>query len=98
MSFVSSRSITAEIENFQGYLNNAMAKLMSIWDEVGLKGEDVDLRRLTVVTHLKNLVDEMVKEEETTKANLFKNVAILQSELSKLCSELKVPQHQVKLK
>ena len=73
-----------------------MAKLMSIWDEVGLKGEDVDLRRLTVVTHLKNLVDEMVKEEETTKANLFKNVAILQSELSKLCSELKVPQHQVK--
>ncbi len=47
------------------------------------------------MVHLRNLLDEMVHEEESLKAKLMKNVETYGDELLKLCKELALPPHEV---
>ena len=48
-----------------------------------------------VMVHLRNLLDEMVQEEESLKTKLMRNVETYGEELLKLCKELTLPPHEV---
>ena len=47
------------------------------------------------MVHLRNLLDEMVQEEESLKTKLMRNVETYGEELLKLCKELTLPPHEV---
>ena len=45
--------------------------------------------------HLRNLLDEMVREEMALKDNLVKNIKKSKAEVARLCSELGLPTCEV---
>ena len=76
-------------------LDAALSTLHTIWDEIGICDEQKKDRANVVVLHLRNLLDEMVKEEKILKKNLMQNVETFGKELLHLCKELALPQHEV---
>uniref|UniRef100_A0A3Q3JKB1 Protein regulator of cytokinesis 1a n=1 Tax=Monopterus albus TaxID=43700 RepID=A0A3Q3JKB1_MONAL len=73
------------------YFNRTMARLQSIWEEIGIPEEQRLNRTKAVHKHIKGLLDLMIDEEEALKEKLEKNIEINHKELSKLCSELQLP-------
>ena len=78
-------------------LDAALTRLTSIWDEIGIIPEQRRERTDVVLLHMKNLLDEMVREEETLKAKLMNNVEKYGNELLKICNELQLPPHEVRV-
>ena len=76
-------------------LDSALRRLQGIWDEIGICDEQRRERTDVVLLHLRNLLDEMVNEEETLKSNLMANVQRYGTELVKLCKELAVTHKEV---
>lgn len=72
-------------------LQNAMQTLQNIWSEIGLEEEQKEERTNTVLFHLRNLLQQMVSEEEQLKATLQANVETCTQELEKLSEELGLP-------
>ncbi|XP_041849196.1 protein regulator of cytokinesis 1b isoform X5 [Melanotaenia boesemani] len=69
-------------------LNKALCHLKDIWEEIGIP-EDQRLQRTNVVkNHIKNLLDMMIKEEETLKQRLVSSIQTCRAEMEKLCLEL----------
>ncbi|XP_061886509.1 protein regulator of cytokinesis 1b isoform X2 [Entelurus aequoreus] len=72
-------------------LNKALCHLKDIWEEIGIP-EDQRLQRTNVVkNHIKNLLDMMIKEEESLKSRLVSNIQNCKTEMEKLCLELQIP-------
>nr|CAG5996601.1 unnamed protein product [Menidia menidia] len=72
-------------------LNKALCQLKDIWEEIGIP-EDQRLQRTNVVkNHIKNLLDMMIKEEESLKKRLISSIQICRTEMEKLCLELHFP-------
>ncbi|XP_049459002.1 protein regulator of cytokinesis 1b isoform X1 [Epinephelus fuscoguttatus] len=72
-------------------LNKALCHLKDIWEEIGIP-EDQRLQRTNVVkNHIKNLLDMMIKEEESLKKRLINSIQICRTEMEKLCLELQLP-------
>ncbi|XP_076594811.1 protein regulator of cytokinesis 1b isoform X1 [Chaetodon auriga] len=72
-------------------LNKALCALKDIWEEIGIP-EDQRLQRTNVVKdHIKNLLDMMIKEEESLKKRLIHNIGTCKTEMEKICLELQLP-------
>ncbi|XP_068166548.1 protein regulator of cytokinesis 1b isoform X2 [Antennarius striatus] len=72
-------------------LNRALCHLKDIWEEIGIP-EDQRLQRTNVVkNHIKNLLDMMIKEEESLKQRLINSVQTCKTEMEKLYLELQLP-------
>ena len=76
-------------------LQNAMQTLQNIWSEIGLEEEQKEERTKTVLFHLRNLLQQMVSEEEQLKTTLQANVETCTQELEKLSEELGLPVFKV---
>ena len=76
-------------------LQNAMQTLQNIWSEIGLQEDQKEERTQSVLLHLRNLLKQMVNEEEELKATLQANVESCSQELEKLCQELGLPVYKV---
>ncbi|XP_008335316.1 protein regulator of cytokinesis 1b isoform X2 [Cynoglossus semilaevis] len=72
-------------------LNKALCHLKDIWEEIGIP-EDQRLQRTSVVkNHIKNLLEMMIKEEESLKQRIISSVQTCRAEMRKLCLELHLP-------
>ncbi|XP_047437342.1 protein regulator of cytokinesis 1b isoform X2 [Mugil cephalus] len=72
-------------------LNKALCHLKDIWEEIGIP-EDQRLQRTNVVkNHIKNLLEMMIKEEESLKKRLIQSIQTCRTEMEKLCLELQLP-------
>uniref|UniRef100_UPI0037E892DF protein regulator of cytokinesis 1b isoform X1 n=1 Tax=Semicossyphus pulcher TaxID=241346 RepID=UPI0037E892DF len=72
-------------------LNKALIHLKDIWEEIGIP-EDQRLERTNVVkNHIKNLLEMMIKEEESLKTRLISSIQTCRTEMEKLCLELQLP-------
>lgn len=72
-------------------LNKALCHLKDIWEEIGIP-EDQRLQRTNVVkNHIKNLLEMMIKEEESLKKRLLSSIQSCRTEMEKLCLELQIP-------
>uniref|UniRef100_A0A672H6X7 Protein regulator of cytokinesis 1b n=1 Tax=Salarias fasciatus TaxID=181472 RepID=A0A672H6X7_SALFA len=72
-------------------LNKALCHLKDIWEEIGIP-EDQRLQRTNVVkSHIKNLLEMMIQEEETLKKKLISSIQSCCEKMEKLCVELQVP-------
>ena len=76
-------------------LQNAMETLQNIWSEIGLQEDQKEERTKTVLYHLRNLLQEMVNEEEELKSTLQANVETCTKELEMLSGELGLPVFKV---
>lgn len=76
-------------------LQNAMETLQNIWSEIGLQEDQKEERTKTVLYHLRNLLQEMVNEEEQLKSTLQANVETCTKELETLSGELGLPVFKV---
>ncbi|XP_026234963.1 protein regulator of cytokinesis 1b isoform X2 [Anabas testudineus] len=72
-------------------LNKALCHLKDIWEEIGIP-EDQRLQRTNVVkNHIKNLLEMMIKEEESLRKRLVNSIQTCRTEMEKLCLELQLP-------
>ena len=76
-------------------LQNAMETLQNIWTEIGLEEDQKEARTKSVLYHLRNLLQEMVNEEEELKATIQANVETCTKELETLSQELGLPVYKV---
>lgn len=73
-----------------------METLQNIWTEIGLQEDQKEERTKSVLYHLRNLLQEMVKEEEDLKSTLQKNVETCTKEMEELSEELGVEVFKVR--
>ena len=78
-------------------LEETLDQLQRIWDRIGIVADQRTARTNVVVNHMKNLLGEMVKEEENLMHRLIENVEKYSSELRKLTHELQLPPHEVSI-
>ncbi|XP_034536503.1 protein regulator of cytokinesis 1b isoform X2 [Notolabrus celidotus] len=72
-------------------LNKALIHLKDIWEEIGIP-EDQRLQRTnTVKSHIKNLLEMMIKEEESLRTRLMSSIDTCRREMEKVCMELQLP-------
>ncbi|KAJ7333632.1 hypothetical protein OS493_017175 [Desmophyllum pertusum] len=71
-----------------------MQTLQNIWSEIGLQEDQKEERTQSVLLHLRNLLKQMVNEEEELKTTLQANVESCSQELEKLCQELGLPMYK----
>jgi len=76
-------------------IDGGMEKLVAIWDDIGILGEQRSARNRVVLMHLGNLLDEMVREEDQLRTRLKQNVEKYQTEVTRLCTELCLPLYEV---
>lgn len=69
-------------------INLAMARLVDIWDSIGIM-EDKRVQRMeTVKAHIENLLKNMIAEEESMKQRMLTNITKYQRDMDTLCMEL----------
>ncbi|OWF50790.1 Protein regulator of cytokinesis 1 [Mizuhopecten yessoensis] len=78
-------------------LEVAMCKLHRIWSEIGICETQRQERSGTVMLHLRNLLDEMVNEEESLKNSISQRTEKYRRELDILTEELSMPEYKVKV-
>ncbi|XP_070619640.1 protein regulator of cytokinesis 1 isoform X2 [Erythrolamprus reginae] len=77
-----------------GCLAQTLSDLRTIWEEIGIP-EEQRLQRIQVVNkHVKDLLAQMVAEEEGLRERLLKNIALCRRELAALVRELQVAPFQ----
>uniref|UniRef100_A0A8C5N7F1 Protein regulator of cytokinesis 1b n=1 Tax=Gouania willdenowi TaxID=441366 RepID=A0A8C5N7F1_GOUWI len=75
-------------------LHKALCRLKDIWEEIGIP-EDQRLQRTnTVNTHIKNLLEMMIQEEEALKKKFLISIKTCSSQMETLCEELQMPVFQ----
>ena len=78
-------------------LDTALDQLEELWEEIGIISEQQTVRVEVAMQHLQGLLSSMVVEEENLKDKLLGNVEKSSAELVKLCQELHLPLHEVRL-
>jgi len=76
-------------------IDSGMEKLVAIWDDIGIVGEQRSARNRVVLMHLGNLLDEMVREEDQLRTRLKQNVDKYRTEVARLCTELNLSLYEV---
>ncbi|XP_064013893.1 protein regulator of cytokinesis 1 isoform X2 [Pogoniulus pusillus] len=71
-------------------LTEAMETLREIWEEIGIPEEQRLERTRTAKKYIKELLDEMVAEEENLKERLLKSIELCQEKLRSLCEDLQL--------
>ncbi|KAM4809496.1 protein regulator of cytokinesis 1-like [Rhinophrynus dorsalis] len=71
-------------------MNHALARLMDIWDGLGIK-EEMRLRRMEEVKkHIEELLNRMINEEVEMRDRIEKSIQSCKKELKILCHELSI--------
>ncbi|XP_072261506.1 protein regulator of cytokinesis 1-like isoform X2 [Pyxicephalus adspersus] len=75
--------------------NHALARLMDIWDGLGIK-EEMRLRRIEEVKkHIEELFNRMIAEEMEMRDRIEKSIQICRREIKTLCHELSLDEYKV---
>ncbi|XP_038826631.1 protein regulator of cytokinesis 1-like isoform X1 [Salvelinus namaycush] len=69
-------------------INHAMARLVGIWDSIGIMEEQRVERMETVKKHIEGLLNDMIIEEEALKHRIRANIITFQKQLDTLCLEM----------
>ncbi|XP_032088348.1 protein regulator of cytokinesis 1 isoform X2 [Thamnophis elegans] len=75
-------------------LTQALSHLRGIWEEIGIPEEQRLQRTEVVKRHVKDLLEQMVAEEESLRERLLKSIALCRRELAALCQELQLAPFQ----
>ncbi|XP_075059981.1 protein regulator of cytokinesis 1-like isoform X2 [Mixophyes fleayi] len=74
--------------------NNALARLMDIWDGLGIK-EEMRLQRIEEVKkHIEGLFNRMINEEMEMKERIEKSIQVCRREIKALCHDLSVDDYK----
>lgn len=76
-------------------LESSMDKFYKIWADIGICESQQKQRSDTVILHLRNLLEEMVQEEESLRSQIRHRIDKYSKELKDLCQELSCPDYQV---
>lgn len=74
-----------------------METLQNIWIKIGFQEDQKEERTKSVLYHLRNLLQEMVNEEEELKSTLQANVETCTKEIEMLSQELGLPVDKVNI-
>ncbi|XP_016332734.1 protein regulator of cytokinesis 1-like [Sinocyclocheilus anshuiensis] len=69
-------------------INHSMARLVDIWDSIGIMEEQRVERMQTVKKHIDELLHSMIMEEEALRHRIKTDVITFQKQLDTLCLEL----------
>ncbi|XP_067279637.1 protein regulator of cytokinesis 1 [Pseudorasbora parva] len=69
-------------------INHAMAKLVDIWDSIGIMEDQRVERMQTVKKHIDGLLHSMITEEEALRHRIRTDIITFQKQLDTLCLEL----------
>jgi len=72
-----------------------MDELTSLWDQIGIVGEQRMARYGVVLKHVRSLMEDMVQEETVLRDRLVASIDKLHSEVAQLCTEMNLPQYEV---
>lgn len=78
-------------------LEHALDQLRDIWNEIGICEDQRGERQNVVLHHIRNLLSEMVTEEESLRQRLMKSVASSTEKVTTLCIELALQPYEVSL-
>jgi len=78
-----------------GTIDSAMDQLTSLWDTIGIVGEQRTARYGVVLKHVRGLMEEMVQEETALRDRLVASIDKLHAEVTQLCTEMNLPQYEV---
>ena len=73
----------------------ALHQLTSLWDEIGIVGEQRVARYGVVLQHVRGLMDDMVQEETALRDRLIASIDKLNIEVTQLCTEMNLPHYEV---
>lgn len=76
-------------------INKAIARLVDIWDNIGIQEEQRVERMEAVKKHIELLMNEMIIEEENLKLRILKNISACREELDILYHELSQEPYQI---
>ncbi|XP_065142849.1 protein regulator of cytokinesis 1 [Paramisgurnus dabryanus] len=76
-------------------INHAMARLVDIWDSIGIMEEQRVERMQTVKKHIDGLLHSMITEEEALRHRIKTDIIIFQKQLDTLCLELSLEQYKL---
>ena len=76
-------------------IDAAVDQLISLWDQIGIVGEQRAARYGVVLTHVRGLMEDMVQEETALRDRLVASIDKLHSEVTQLCTEMNLPQYEV---
>lgn len=71
-------------------------RLTAVWEKVGIESEACRDREMVVFDHLKDILDDMVQEQESMLSKLLKNIEVFQEDIDKLHTELCLDPYQVR--
>ncbi|XP_076104948.1 protein regulator of cytokinesis 1-like isoform X1 [Mytilus galloprovincialis] len=77
-------------------LESSMQKFHNIWLDIGICESQQKQRSETVVEHLRNLLEEMVQEEEMLRSQIRTRIEKYSKEVRELCEDMSYPDYQFK--
>uniref|UniRef100_A0A0B6ZRP3 Protein regulator of cytokinesis 1 n=1 Tax=Arion vulgaris TaxID=1028688 RepID=A0A0B6ZRP3_9EUPU len=72
-------------------IDTSLRSLYQIWDKMGIEEGQKKARGDTAVTHVKNLMQHMITEEEALMNQVAKTIDEFTEKLDQLCNELSLP-------
>ncbi|XP_060093029.1 protein regulator of cytokinesis 1-like isoform X2 [Heteronotia binoei] len=76
-------------------VTQALANLLDLWNEMGMKNELKLERMQAVKVHVEKLLDDMIEEERNLKEKIESDIEIQKKELSVIRNELKLDPYKV---
>ncbi|XP_024236669.1 protein regulator of cytokinesis 1 isoform X3 [Oncorhynchus tshawytscha] len=76
-------------------INHAMARLVDIWDSMGIMEEQRVERMETVKKHIEGLLNDMITEEEALRHRIRANIITFQKQLDTLCLEMSMDPYKM---
>ncbi|XP_035383534.1 protein regulator of cytokinesis 1-like isoform X2 [Electrophorus electricus] len=76
-------------------INHAMARLVDIWDSIGIMEEQRIERMQTVKKYIEDLLTDMITEEESLRHRIKTSIITTRKQLETLCLELSVEPYKV---
>ncbi|XP_076836411.1 protein regulator of cytokinesis 1 isoform X2 [Brachyhypopomus gauderio] len=76
-------------------INHAMARLVDIWDSIGIMEEQRVERMQTVKKYIEDLLRDMITEEESLRHRIKTSIITTRKQLETLCLELSVEPYNV---
>ncbi|CAL1540533.1 unnamed protein product [Lymnaea stagnalis] len=77
---------------FSKVIDTSLQELYRIWDKMGIDESQKKARGDTAVIHVRNLMQDMVKEEVLLMNKVEKTIEDFSEKLAQLCDELSLPQ------
>ncbi|KAI5096475.1 hypothetical protein C0J45_13369 [Silurus meridionalis] len=76
-------------------INHAMARLVDIWDSIGIMEEQRIERMQTVKKYIEDLLKDMITEEESLRHRIRTSIITTQKQLETLCLELSMEPYKL---